>query len=161
MSELLELSLEALRSHGCSPRRCGYRWSCLCPAHDDTLTSLSFSTSEDGQVLLIGHAGCTMADLFAAPPDQRNRHGPPKKKAPAALQREGASKGISVYFTPSDLAHGAPPTSCRLLRVAVPIQDRPARYAHNSILPVVIRRANAPGDSRMWSIGMGVRHDHQ
>jgi len=53
------------------------QWSARCPAHDDSVASLSISKGSDDQVLLHCHAGCTpeqivkavgleMIDLFAA-----------------------------------------------------------------------------------------------
>jgi putative DNA primase/helicase len=41
-------------------------WTALCPAHGDTVNSLSISEGEDGRVLLFCHAGCSFDELIAA-----------------------------------------------------------------------------------------------
>jgi putative DNA primase/helicase len=62
-------------------RRTGDEWEGLCPAHEDTVPSLSIG-GKNGKVLLCCHAGCspeqvvakmglTMADLFDAPREKR------------------------------------------------------------------------------------------
>jgi hypothetical protein len=38
----------------------------LCPAHDDTLPSLSLAEGEDGRALLMCHAGCDVREVVAA-----------------------------------------------------------------------------------------------
>jgi hypothetical protein len=46
-------------------RRCGSGWVALCPAHKDRKPSLSIGASENGQVLVHCHAGCSQ-DLVIA-----------------------------------------------------------------------------------------------
>jgi hypothetical protein len=72
----IDAVLDALRAHGCNPRRNGTGWSAKCPAHDDRNPSLSANEGDDGRALVHCHAGCatdavlqalglSAADLFA------------------------------------------------------------------------------------------------
>src|SRR5262249_12958964 len=74
--------VDALRTHGCKPRRNGTGWSAKCPAHDDRNPSLSANEGDDGRALVHCHAGCatdavlealglSAADRFADPKQQR------------------------------------------------------------------------------------------
>lgn len=42
------------------------KWQALCPAHDDTVPSLTFSIGENGTILLYCHAGCDIKDICSA-----------------------------------------------------------------------------------------------
>lgn len=48
------------------PRKQGRSWMARCPAHDDTVQSLSASEGKDGRAVLHCHAGCQTADIVAA-----------------------------------------------------------------------------------------------
>lgn len=41
-------------------------WTALCPAHDDTMNSLSIGQGSDGRALIHCHAGCTFQEVLAA-----------------------------------------------------------------------------------------------
>jgi hypothetical protein len=47
-------------------RRCGNGWTALCPAHGDTLASLSVAEGTDGRALLHCFAGCEITEIVAA-----------------------------------------------------------------------------------------------
>jgi putative DNA primase/helicase len=47
-------------------RRVGSGWMALCPAHDDAKPSLSIRESNDGNVLVRCHAGCSQEQVIAA-----------------------------------------------------------------------------------------------
>jgi hypothetical protein len=42
----------------------GHKWSCRCPAHDDSTASLSISIGKDSKLLWHCHAGCRQADVL-------------------------------------------------------------------------------------------------
>jgi len=61
----VERVLDALRLHGCGPRRTGRRqWASHCPGHGDSKPSLSVSEGDDGRVLVHCHAGCTLQSIL-------------------------------------------------------------------------------------------------
>jgi hypothetical protein len=85
MSNAVQRFLEALRGHGCEPRKAGDGWACRCPAHDDRNPSLSIHAGDDGGVVWRCHAGCdqpaviaalglTFRDLMPEDPSRRNGH---------------------------------------------------------------------------------------
>ena len=41
-------------------------WSALCPAHGDTVNSLSVAEGDDERVLIYCHAGCTFEEIVTA-----------------------------------------------------------------------------------------------
>jgi putative DNA primase/helicase len=41
-------------------------WTARCPAHGDTVNSLSIAEGSDGRALLHCHAGCTFEEVVAA-----------------------------------------------------------------------------------------------
>ena len=61
----VERVLAALRAAGHEPKRNGSGWSCSCPAHDDRNPSLSINAGNDGQALVLCHAGCETAYVLA------------------------------------------------------------------------------------------------
>jgi hypothetical protein len=46
--------------------RSGSGWSARCPAHDDSVCSLSIGEGHDGKALIYCHAGCTFSEIVAA-----------------------------------------------------------------------------------------------
>src|SRR5262249_27522582 len=78
----IDTVVDALRTHGCKPRRNGTGWSAKCPAHDDRNPHLSANECDDGRAFVHCHAGCatdavlealglSAADLFADAKQQR------------------------------------------------------------------------------------------
>lgn len=47
-------------------KQSGKEWTARCPAHEDTHSSLSISTGEDGRVLLCCHATCEFTSILSA-----------------------------------------------------------------------------------------------
>ena len=69
--------IEALRAHGCEPRRDGRGWKAACPSHQGNSHALDVDEADDGNALVNCKAGCvtddvlariglTLADLFAS-----------------------------------------------------------------------------------------------
>jgi hypothetical protein len=70
--------LDALRAHGCDPKRNGDGWSAKCPAHADKLPSLSVGEGQDGRALVRCHAGCEFAAISRALGLDESAFFPPK-----------------------------------------------------------------------------------
>jgi hypothetical protein len=81
-SSPLDRVLDALREHGCDPRRNGDGWSSKCPAHDDRVASLTASEGSDGRALVNCHAGdgCAFTEIAGALDLPEAAFFPPKKK---------------------------------------------------------------------------------
>jgi len=43
----------------------GSGWQSLCPAHEDTVPSLSINEGDDGRILLHCHAGCKFDSIIS------------------------------------------------------------------------------------------------
>jgi hypothetical protein len=78
-------ALAAVLARLASVKKSGAGYLARCPAHPDTLASLSIGEGSDGRVLLYCHAGCVivnitdalglkLSDLFLRPMGRR-RHG--------------------------------------------------------------------------------------
>lgn len=66
-SGALDAFVRALESSGSTVRKgWGTQHSAVCPAHDDRDPSLSFTESDDGQVLFTCHGGCERDDILSA-----------------------------------------------------------------------------------------------
>lgn len=98
--------------------RRGEGWSARCPAHEDTVASLSVGVADDGTVLLRCHAGCaieavvealglTMRDLFPQP-DRGSRS---QRRIAAAYDYRDAAGKLSyqvVRYEPKGFAARRP-----------------------------------------------------
>jgi hypothetical protein len=62
----IERVLDALRAHGCNPKRSGDGYAARCPAHDDVNPSLSLGEGDDGRILVHCHAGCDTSAVLGA-----------------------------------------------------------------------------------------------
>lgn len=102
MSNPVERLLEALRGHGCEPRKAGDGWTCRCPAHDDRSPSLSIHAGDDGRALVNCHAGCSgdavcaaiglrLADLFPDDPNRRNGRTPRTRRVSTSTETRPAA----------------------------------------------------------------------
>lgn len=100
----IDLVLDRLGYRG---QRGGDKYKCHCPAHDDSIESLSVSVGKDGKVLLKCHAGCEigkvvaelglkMADLFPASSAKKPTY-PPKHKAIVATYDYRDEHGKLLY----------------------------------------------------------------
>jgi putative DNA primase/helicase len=81
----LEHVLDALRAHGCDPKRNGSGWGAKCPAHDDRVASLTASEGANGYALLNCHAGdgCSFTEIASALDLPKSAFFPPKKDGPS------------------------------------------------------------------------------
>ncbi|MBI3182068.1 MAG: hypothetical protein HYZ28_07980 [Myxococcales bacterium] len=62
----LNTVLAALEAHGCNPQESGGQWAALCPAHEDSMPSLSLTAADDGRVLVKCHGGCSFEEFARA-----------------------------------------------------------------------------------------------
>jgi hypothetical protein len=103
----VEMVLEALRAHGCDPKKNGQGWKAFCPSHERDgephTPSLSVGTNDRGDALVCCHAGCALEeitksigkeprDLFAG----NGRAHPTKRTTPSKPTRSFATKQAAI-----------------------------------------------------------------
>lgn len=122
LSDPVQAALDALSSHGLSPKESGQGWSCRCPAHEDHHPSMSISRGDDGRVLLRCHKGCppesivaaiglTMSDLFPPTSRPRRRQAAPRVTVdsvdrPTTTDLANADRFVRAYRDLLRYCHG-------------------------------------------------------
>ncbi len=132
-------------------RKQGNGWSALCPAHEDTIPSLSISEGADGRVLLKCFAGCSIESVLAAigltMRDLFEDRG----------QKKGSSEEISVATLAAD--KGLPPEFLR--KFAKKIPGKPVlkiiyKLEDGTLAPRQrLRTTLSAGEGSRWTKGQG------